>query len=47
MFSLGLAAALLFTLLLGLTVLRVLDGRLPPNARLLCDMMAPLDNGTS
>ena len=38
MFSLGLAAALLFILLLGLTVLRVLDNRPSPNAEVLCEL---------
>jgi hypothetical protein len=47
MFSIGLAAASLFILLLGLTILRALDDRLPPNASLLCDMLDTLDNRPS
>jgi len=42
MFFLGIAVALLFILLLGLTVLRALDSRPNPNAELLCELMAPL-----
>ncbi|BDQ34207.1 hypothetical protein [Pseudodesulfovibrio portus] len=47
MFSIGLAAASLFILLLGLTILRALDDRPSPNARLLCDMLSTLDNEPS
>ena len=42
MFFLGLVAALLLILLLGLTMLRTLDHRPNPNAALLCDLMASL-----
>ncbi len=40
MFFLGLAVALLFLLLLGLTVLRSLDDRPAPNAALLSKLIA-------
>lgn len=46
MFSLGLAAALLFILLLGLTVLRVLENRPSPNAEMLCELMSALVHKT-
>ena len=48
MFSLGLVVALLFILLLGLTILRALENRPGPNSEMLADMMASLqedDNG--
>ena len=46
MFYPGLAAALAFTPLLGLTLLRVLTNRPSPNAEMLCGLMASLEKTT-
>ncbi|MBG0791658.1 MAG: hypothetical protein H0S80_14300 [Desulfovibrionaceae bacterium] len=43
MLYLGLAAILLFTLLLSLTVLRMLDNRPSPNAEMLAELLAALE----
>lgn len=45
MFYLGVTAALLFILVLGLTVMRLLDNQVSPNAVLLADLINDMESG--